>query len=163
MERGFHTAWTPPSLPDSIVLLGGDSNATRLTAETVPGVKIRGNILLHLHIYTGGGSFDLKRSAYAGSISAAFKIAACGIPDGGDNSIVLIGGGNYYITHNYVTRWVDAKIIIMWTMIVMMIMILTMIMKMNILALMIKIVTVCIDEDVDHEHHCYDTVRGAHT
>ena len=42
-------------------------------------------------------------------------------------------------------------------------MILTMIMKMNILALMIKIVTVCIDEDVDHEHHCYDTVQGVQT
>ena len=111
MERGFHTAWTPPSLPDSIVLLGGDStaisanssansSATRLTAETVPGVKIRGNILLHLHIYTGGGSFDLKRSTFA----------ACGIPDGGDNSIVLIGG--YRPAHTYVTRWVDGKIII---------------------------------------------------
>ena len=42
-------------------------------------------------------------------------------------------------------------------------MILTMILKMNILALMIKIVTVCIDYDVDHEHYYYDTVRGAHT
>ena len=42
-------------------------------------------------------------------------------------------------------------------------MILTMIMKMNILALMIKIVTVCIDEDVGHEHYCYDTVQGAQT
>ena len=41
-------------------------------------------------------------------------------------------------------------------------MILTIIMKMNILALMIKIVNVCIDEDVD-EHHRYDTVQGAHT
>ena len=28
---------------------------------------------------------------------------------------------------------------------------------------MIKIVTVCIDYDVDHEHYCYDTVQGAHT
>ena len=132
MARAWHTAWTPTSLPDSIVLLGGGSSATRLTADIVPGVKSKkGNILLHLHIFTGGGSFELKRSG----------AAACGIPDGGD-TFVLTGGE----AHNYVTRWVDAKIIIiMWTTIVMMIMILTMIMKMNILALMIKIVTACID------------------
>ena len=31
-------AWTPPSLPDSIVLLGGwDGSSESLTAETVPG------------------------------------------------------------------------------------------------------------------------------
>ena len=53
----------------------------------------KGNILLLLHIYTGGGSsFDLVHSgAYA-----------CGIPDGGD-TIVLTGG---YPDHKYVTRWV---------------------------------------------------------
>ena len=91
MERAWHTAWTPPSLPDSIVLLGH-------TAETVPGFKsIKGNILLHLHIFTGGGSFELKRSGEA----------ACGIPDGGD-TFVLTGG----YSQNYVTRLVDAKIII---------------------------------------------------
>ena len=33
--RGYHTAWTPPSLPDSIVLLGGWT--TQLTAEILPG------------------------------------------------------------------------------------------------------------------------------
>ena len=100
MARDRHTAWTPTSLPNSIVLLGGGSSAAELTAETVPGVKSKkGNILRHLHIFTGGGSFELKRSGYR----------ACGIPDGGDNSIVLIGG---YPAHNYVTRWVDAKIII---------------------------------------------------
>ena len=97
MARYHHTAWTPTSLPDSIVLLGGDgySYATKFTAETVPGVELeKGNILLLLHIYTGGGSsFDLVHSgAYA-----------CGIPDGGD-TIVLTGG---FPHHKYVTRWVD--------------------------------------------------------
>ena len=101
MQRSSHTAWTPTSLPGSIVLLGGGSIATELTAETVPGVKSKeGNILLHLHIYTGGGSFDLRHSGEF----------ACGIPDVGDNSIVLIGG--YRPAHTYVTRWVDGKIII---------------------------------------------------
>ena len=103
MVRAYHTAWTPTSLPDSIVLLGGRSSgsATSLTAETVPGVKSKkGNILLHIHIHAGGGSFELKRSGKY----------ACGIPDEGDNSIVLIGG--WQPAHNYVTRWVDAKIII---------------------------------------------------
>ena len=54
----------------------------------------KGNILLHLHIYTGGGSFDLKRSG-------AF---ACGIPDGGDNSIVLTGG--YKPTNQQANKYV---------------------------------------------------------
>ena len=99
MERYGHTAWTPPSLPNSIVLFGGSSSAARLTAETVPGFKsIKGNILLHQHIFTGGGSFELKRSGYR----------ACGIPDGGD-TFVLTGGD--YPAHKYVTRWVDARII----------------------------------------------------
>ena len=101
MERRYHTAWTPTSLPNSIVLLGGWGSATRLTAETVPGFKSKkGNILLHIHIHAGGGSFELKRSGKY----------ACGIPDGGDNSIVLTGGGSP--AHKYVTRWVDGKNII---------------------------------------------------
>ena len=37
MGRHYHTAWTPPSLPNSIVLLGGNSNSAKLTAEIVPG------------------------------------------------------------------------------------------------------------------------------
>ena len=38
MARADHTAWTPTSLPGSIVLLGGYySSATRLTAEVLPG------------------------------------------------------------------------------------------------------------------------------
>ena len=99
MERSRHTAWTPTSLPDSIVLLGGIGSEVRLTAEIVPGVKLdKGKILIPLHIYTGGGSFDLEHS---GAI-------ACGIPEAGD-TIVLTGG---WPAHNYVTRWVDGKIII---------------------------------------------------
>ena len=38
MARTHHTAWTPPSLPDSIVLLGGFYSAAPLTAEIVPGI-----------------------------------------------------------------------------------------------------------------------------
>ena len=37
MARHGHTAWTPTSLPGSIVLLGGGSSATSLTAEVLPG------------------------------------------------------------------------------------------------------------------------------
>jgi len=78
VKRVGHTAWTPPSLPDSIVLLGGvnsyDGSATELTAERVPG----------------GGGFDLSHSG----------AEACGIPDAGD-TIVLTGG----VGHNYVTRY----------------------------------------------------------
>ena len=99
MVRVYHTAWTPPSLPDSILLLGGYSSAGSLTAESVPGIKLeKGNILILLHINTGGGSFELKHSGWH----------ACGIPEAGD-TMVLTGGRP---AHNYVTRWVDGKIII---------------------------------------------------
>ena len=87
-------AWTPTSLPDSIVLLGGKWDAAKLSAEIVPGVKLeKGKILIPLHIYTGGGSFDLEHRG----------ADACGIPEAGD-TIVLIGGGFNLPTHNYVTR-----------------------------------------------------------
>ena len=39
-ERQSHVAWTPPSLPNSIVLLGGDGGA-KFTAEIVPGFEKR--------------------------------------------------------------------------------------------------------------------------
>ena len=78
VRRSGPTAWTPPSLPDSIVLLGGCCSCTlstaEFTAETVPG----------------GGSFGLHHNGYE----------ACGIPDAGD-TIVLTGGKG----HNYVTRY----------------------------------------------------------
>ena len=109
MERRYHTAWTPTSLPGLIVLFGGstilnNSLLTILTAETVPGIKLeKCNILLLLHINTGGGSFELKHSGED----------ACGIPEAGD-TMVLTGGynKNEYSAHKYVTRWVDGKIII---------------------------------------------------
>ena len=37
--RHYHTAWTPPSLPDSVVLLGHSSGAQETDAEIVPGKK----------------------------------------------------------------------------------------------------------------------------
>ena len=64
----------------------------------MPGVKLeKGNILILLHINTGGGSFELEHPGEN----------ACGIPEAGD-TMVLTGGYN----HKYVTRWVDGKIII---------------------------------------------------
>ena len=47
MMRTFHTAWTPPSLPNSIVLLGGvlqDGSDDQRNAEIVPGVKTKPGI-----------------------------------------------------------------------------------------------------------------------
>merc|ERR1711971_1034259 len=75
LARNGHTAWTPPSLPDSIVLLGGRDNqdSDELPAETVPG----------------GGTFALE---HPGS-------GACGIPN--EDTIVMIGGYD----HAYVTRY----------------------------------------------------------
>ena len=102
MARSSHTAWTPPSLPDSIVLLGGLS--AEYTAEMVPGNIY--NIYIHCdktklfsYFFTGGGGFDLSHRT----------IEACGIPDAGD-TIVLTGGWGWGVAHNYVTRWVGAKI-----------------------------------------------------
>ena len=44
VARTDHTAWTPPSLPNSIMLLGGWTDAADLTAEIVPGNVIRGKL-----------------------------------------------------------------------------------------------------------------------
>ena len=79
-------AWTPPSLPNSIVLLGGADGAAELTAEIVPGFEKWSSF--HLFFVTGGGTFALRHS---GDL-------ACGIPD--EDTIVMTGG-NF---HNYVTR-----------------------------------------------------------
>ena len=38
VARSWHTAWTPASLPNSIVLLGGLNNSAMLTAEILPGI-----------------------------------------------------------------------------------------------------------------------------
>ena len=93
MARAAHTAWTPPSLPDSIVLLGGLTahGATYLTAEIVPGKK---QTQASIYLFPGGETFRLKHGGWS----------ACGIPD--TDSIVMTGGGgggngSY---HNYVTR-----------------------------------------------------------
>jgi len=80
VARDSHTAWTPPSLPDSIVLLGG-SDSANLTAETVPG----------------GGSFDLRHSGYS----------SCGIPDAGDTIVLTGGHGHNYVTRYNVTGFVE--------------------------------------------------------
>ena len=37
--RRRHVGWVPASLPNSIVLLGGEDNAAELTAEIVPGFE----------------------------------------------------------------------------------------------------------------------------
>ena len=67
----------------------------------MPGIKLeKCNILLRLHINTGGGSFELEHPGEN----------ACGIPEAGD-TMVLTGGG-LNPAHKYVTRWVDGKIII---------------------------------------------------
>ena len=84
--RSRHTAWTPPSLPNSIVLLGGDADETKLTAEIVPGFAKWSSF--HLFFDTGGGTFDLRHSGWD----------ACGIPD--EDTIVMTGGR----FHGYVTR-----------------------------------------------------------
>ena len=44
VARTHHTAWTPPSLPNSIMLLAGWVGATKLTAEIVPGNGISGKL-----------------------------------------------------------------------------------------------------------------------
>ena len=55
--RYAHIAWTPSSVPNSIVLLGG----TRLTAEIVPGIKSNqrkssnSQVEQHFHLNTMDG------------------------------------------------------------------------------------------------------------
>ena len=44
VERSGHTAWTPPSPPNSLLLLGGWGDAAKLTAEIVPGDVFRGKL-----------------------------------------------------------------------------------------------------------------------
>ena len=89
-------AWTPPSLPDSIVLLGGlyRPSETQFTAEIVPGKK-QAYLSLYL-FFPGGATFSLPHET-------AF---ACGIPDG--ETIVMTGAGAWE-SHSYVTRQEDAK------------------------------------------------------
>jgi len=79
LARAHHTAWTPSSLPNSIVLLGGLDEA-QLTAEIVPG----------------NATFTL---AHVG-------MGACGIPAG--ESYVLTGGfGHSYVTRYNIAGFVE--------------------------------------------------------
>ena len=82
-------AWTPTSLPNSIVLLGGADDAAKLTAEIVPGFEKWSSF--HLFFVAGGGTFDLRHSGGG----------ACGIPD--EDTVVMTGGGGWD-AHDYVTR-----------------------------------------------------------
>lgn len=106
MARGHHTAWTPPSLNDTLVLLGGFSsweeltgqepstheNPAHLSAETIPGGKDKKKHFLLNNL--GGAKFALEHNgAYA-----------CGIVDA--DTIVMTGG----FIHNYVTRWGHGKL-----------------------------------------------------
>ena len=79
-------ASTPPSLPDTIVLLGGDGPDTMRTADIVPGFR---SVQAFTFFVTGGGTFELRHSGHS----------VCGIPD--EETIVMTGGAS----HNYVTRW----------------------------------------------------------
>ena len=78
-------AWTPPSHPNFIVLLGGYDYATKFIAEILPGFEKWSS--LHLFFDTGGGTFALRHSGDS----------ACGIPD--EDTIVMTG-----FIHDYVTR-----------------------------------------------------------
>ena len=80
-------AWTPPSHPNFIVLLGGYDSGARLTAEILPGFEKWSSF--HLFFVAGGGTFELRHSGDD----------ACGIPD--DDTIVMTGG---FPRHDYVTR-----------------------------------------------------------
>ena len=100
MERWTHSAWTPPSLPNSIVLLGGTvgSGDAAFTAEIVPGDDNKGFFIgqltkkicnVKILIFPPDGeTFALEHSGES----------ACGIPD--KDTIVMTGG----FEHNYVTR-----------------------------------------------------------
>ena len=79
-------AWVPKSLPNSIVLLGGDDGAAWLTAEIVPGFEKWSSF--NLLFVAGGGTFALRHNG----------LDACGIPD--EDTIVMTGGAG----HSHVTR-----------------------------------------------------------
>ena len=98
MARSFHTAWTPPASPNSLVLLGGGQSSADLSVEVLPSDtwgtwsntqhpnNSESKKLVNV-LYTGA-TFALEHGGYG----------ACGIPDG--ETIILTGG----FGHNYVTR-----------------------------------------------------------
>jgi len=78
--RATHVAWVPPSLPNSIVLLGHDNSPAKTNAEIVPG----------------GGTFKLRHSGWY----------SCGIPDG--DTIVMTGGRSHsHVTRYNVNGFVE--------------------------------------------------------
>ena len=79
-------AWTPPSHPNSIVLLGGRGLAKTTADVVVPGFEKWSSF--HLFFVAGGGTFALRHHGYY----------TCGIPD--EDTIVMTGG----YKHDYVTR-----------------------------------------------------------
>ena len=88
MPRAGHTAWTPLSLPNVTVLLGGNDfvGGGSSTAEILPGINEKESF----HSLKGGGTFALRHDG----------TYACWIPDG--DTIVMTGGRG-----PYVTRWED--------------------------------------------------------
>ena len=84
-------AWTPPSLPKSIVLMSGWGSAPKLTAEILPGDKFKVAFVFNC-VFPGGTTFGLMHDV----------TDACGIPDG--ETFVLTGG----YQNDHVTRWEDS-------------------------------------------------------
>ena len=48
VARSFHTAWTPPAYPNSLVLLGGGQSSADLSVEVLPSGTL-GKCLVTLH------------------------------------------------------------------------------------------------------------------
>ena len=83
--------WTPPSLPNSIVLMSGWGSAPKLTAEILPGNNVKVDFFFFKYFSSSGGStFGLMHDV----------TDACGIPDG--ETFVLTG------QDDHVTRWEDS-------------------------------------------------------
>jgi len=68
--RSGHLAWTPPTRPGTLLLLGGGSRSTSTTGEEVPG----------------GATFTLPHEVFY----------SCGIEDG--DTFIITGGGSSYVT-----------------------------------------------------------------
>ena len=88
--RWHHTAWTPPSLPDSVVLLGASAGGR--SVDIVPGFSKQSSNFSPYDLCPGGGGFEFDELMHSGD-------RACGIPDG--ETIVMSGG---FPLHSYVTR-----------------------------------------------------------
>ena len=95
--RSFHTAWTPESHPNSLVLLGGGHGPADLTAEILPSsgsskpfTSKRHLITCNVDDFSVDDTFALEHGGNG----------ACGIPDG--DTIIMTGG----FGQNYVTRFV---------------------------------------------------------